>query len=40
MRKYFDVNIDDPLLYHLIINTDRIDGDDATKLIVGATVGA
>ena len=40
MRKYFDVNIDDPLLYHLIINTDRIDGDDATKLIVDAMVGA
>jgi len=36
MRKYFDVDIDDPLLYHLVINTDRIDCDETAKLIVDA----
>lgn len=36
MKKYFDVHIDDPLLYHLVINTDRMDGDDVARLIVNA----
>jgi len=40
MRKYFDVNIDDPLHYHLLINTDRIGCDETAKLIVDAMVSA
>lgn len=33
LRENFDKDIDDPLLYHLIINTDLIDCDDAACLI-------
>lgn len=37
LKDYFDQNIDDPLLYHLIINTDRMTYEDAARLI-GQTV--
>ncbi len=33
VKEYFDKNIDDPLLYDLVINTDRISYDQAAKLI-------
>jgi Cytidylate kinase-like family len=33
LKRYFHRDIDDPLLYHLIINTDRISYEDATQLI-------
>jgi hypothetical protein len=33
MKKYFGRSIDDSLLYHLVINTDFISLDDATRLI-------
>jgi len=33
LRENFDKDIDDPLLYHLIINTDLIDCDDAACLV-------
>ncbi len=33
LKKYFDRNIDDPLLYDLVINTDRISYDDAAMMI-------
>jgi cytidylate kinase len=33
MKKYFDVHIDDPLLYHLVINTDRLGCDEVARLI-------
>lgn len=33
LRTYFDRDIDDPLLYHLVINTDRISHDDAAAMI-------
>lgn len=37
LREYFGRDIDDPQLYHLIVNTDRIGYGDAAKLI-GDTV--
>ena len=33
LKEHFDTDIDDPLLYHLIINTDRIRYEDAAQLI-------
>ena len=33
LKKYFNKDIDDPLLYHLIINTDRVSYEEATQLI-------
>ena len=33
IKDNFDKDIDDPLLYHLIINTDRIDHNEAAQLI-------
>lgn len=33
VRKYFHVDIDDPLFYHLTINTDLVSFDDAARLI-------
>lgn len=32
-RKYFDSDIEDPLLYHLVLNTDDLTFDDAAELI-------
>ena len=39
MKKYFEVHIDDPLLYHLVINTDRLSCDDVARLIVNEMAG-
>ncbi len=36
LKKYFDKNIDDPLLYHLVINTDLLSYEEAAHLIVDA----
>ena len=36
-KKYLNADINDPLLYHLIVNTDRLSYDEAAKLI-GETV--
>ncbi len=33
LRKYFDENIDDPLLYHMVINTDRVSHARAARAI-------
>jgi len=33
LKKYFNADINDPLLYHLIINTGLVGYDDAAKLI-------
>jgi cytidylate kinase len=38
LRKYFDRDIDDPQLYHLVINTDWLTIDEAAGLITGAVV--
>ncbi|MFO1497603.1 MAG: cytidylate kinase family protein [Verrucomicrobiota bacterium] len=38
LRRYFKKDIDDPLLYHLIINTDRISFEEATRLIGEAVI--
>jgi cytidylate kinase len=34
LKKYFGKDIDDPLLYHLVVNTDRISCQQAASLIV------
>jgi len=33
VRKHFDKDINDPLLYHLVINTDLVSFDDAARMI-------
>ncbi len=33
LKEHFDKDIDDPLLYHLIVNTDHLRYDDAARLI-------
>jgi cytidylate kinase len=38
LKKYFEADVDDPLLYDLTINTDRISHDQAAKLIAEAMV--
>jgi cytidylate kinase len=40
LKEYFGAEIDDPLLYHLTINTDRIDEAEAARLIVTAVQAA
>jgi cytidylate kinase-like protein len=36
VTKYYGRDIDDPLLYHLVINTDRVTYGEAARLILGA----
>ena len=38
LKKYFNADINDPLLYHLIINTGLVGYDDAAKLIGDAVL--
>jgi cytidylate kinase len=33
LKEYFNADINDPLLYHMIINTGPVNYDDAAKLI-------
>ena len=40
MKEYFDRDIDDPLLYHMIINTDDISYENAARLIGEAVITA
>jgi cytidylate kinase len=39
LKKYFGRDIDDPLLYHLIVNTDFVSFDEAARLIGDAVLG-
>jgi Cytidylate kinase-like family len=39
LRKYFNQNIDDPLLYHLVINTDFVSIEEAARMIGEAVLG-
>jgi len=39
LKKYYGTNIEDPLLYHLVINTDRVACDEAARLIGEAVMG-
>jgi len=34
LRNYYDVDWDDPLLYHLTINTGKMELEDAVDLVV------
>jgi hypothetical protein len=36
MRKYFERDVEDPLLYHLVINTDLVSYEETANLIVRA----
>jgi cytidylate kinase len=38
LKKYFNKHIEDPLLYHLVINTDLVTFDDAARMIAQAVV--
>jgi cytidylate kinase len=38
LRKYFHADLEDPLLYHLIINTDLISHDEAARIIADAVL--
>ena len=38
LKKYFDTDIEDPLLYHLIINTDLIPYEEAARIIADAVL--
>jgi hypothetical protein len=38
LRKYFKVEIDDPLLYHLTLNTGMVSFDEAARLIAEAVL--
>lgn len=38
LHKYFGANIDDPMLYHVVLNTDRIEMDPAAHLIADAAI--
>ena len=38
LKKYFKTDVDDPLLYHLVINTDRIAYDRAARIIADAVL--
>jgi hypothetical protein len=38
LKQYFKTDVDDPLLYDLVINTDRIPHDQAAKLIADAVL--
>jgi cytidylate kinase len=39
VKKYFGKDIEDPLLYHLVINTDLVSYEEAARLIAEAVVG-
>ena len=36
VKKYYAADIDDPLLYHLVINTDRVPYEEAARMIAEA----
>ena len=36
LKKYFDQEIDDPLLYHMVLNTDLVPYEEAARLIADA----
>jgi hypothetical protein len=38
LKKYFNKNIDDPLLYHLVINTDLVSYEEVAGLIADAVM--
>ena len=38
LKKYFDTDLNDPLLYHLTINTDLVSHDEAAGLIAEAVL--
>ena len=38
LKEHFDADVNDPLLYHMIINTGRVNYDDAAKLIGDAVL--
>lgn len=38
IKKYFDKEIDDPMLYHMVINTDLVTFDEAAKMIADAVI--
>jgi cytidylate kinase len=38
LKRYFKTDLEDPLLYHLVINTDLVSYDDAARIIADAVL--
>jgi len=38
LKQYFDTDIEDPLLYHLVINTDLVPYEEAARIIAGGVL--
>jgi cytidylate kinase len=38
LKKYFDTDLNDPLLYHLVINTDLVPYEEAARIIADAVM--
>jgi cytidylate kinase len=38
LKRHYGADVDDPLLYHLVVNTDRLDGSAAAELIAEAAL--
>ena len=38
LKRYFKTDLDDPLLYHLVINTDLVSYDEAARIIADAVL--
>jgi cytidylate kinase len=38
LRQYFDTDIEDPLLYHLVVNTDLVPYEEAARIIADAVL--
>ena len=39
LKKYFHIDLNDPLLYHLVINTDLVTYEEAARIIAHAVLG-
>lgn len=38
LKRYFNTDLDDPLLYHLVVNTDLVSYDEAARIIADAVM--
>jgi cytidylate kinase len=38
LKRYFDTDLDDPMLYHLVINTDLVPYEEAARIIADAVL--
>jgi cytidylate kinase len=38
LKRYFNTDLNDPLLYHLVVNTDLVSYDEAARIIADAVM--